>query len=104
MTTTDDPDLEWKATFVNEHLVGLAMELIGAVHDGGPNAVRDVLARVPYDAHDALCVVLAAACDPGRTPKQLLGWVDEPLAIASRDRTPVEGRREVRTRRREQAA
>lgn len=103
MTTSEPADLEARARFVNEHLVDLALELVAAVHDDGPAAVRGVVARVPHGAHDSLAVVLAAMVDPTRTPRELLGWVDVPLSVRSRDVTPVEGRPDVRRTRRDEA-
>ena len=57
-----------------EALVPLAAELVGTVRDFGPDAVADVLARVPANRHDALAVVLAAMVDPDQSPSNLLAW------------------------------
>jgi hypothetical protein len=57
-------------------LVPLAAELVGTVRDYGPDAVADVLARVPEGRHDALAVVLAAMVDPNARPQQLLAWME----------------------------
>jgi hypothetical protein len=59
-----------------ESLVPLAAELVGSVRDFGPDAVADVLSRVPDGRHDALAVILAAMVDPDARPRELLAWTD----------------------------
>jgi hypothetical protein len=58
-----------------ESLVPVAVQLIGAVHDGGTAEVGRVLHGVPEAELPALCVVLAAMTDPDLTPEQMLSWV-----------------------------
>jgi len=70
-----------------DSLVPLAAELIGSVRDFGPDAVADVLSRVPDGRHDALAVILAAMVDPDRTPGELLCWTEGP--VPSRDYEPA---------------
>ncbi len=50
----------------------LALELVGAVRDGGPDAVADALARTNDLA--ALVVMLAALVPDDQTPSELLAW------------------------------
>lgn len=56
--------------------VPLAAELACTVRDEGPDAVADVLARVPDGRYDALAVVLAAMVDPDACMTDLLAWTD----------------------------
>lgn len=62
-----------------EELVPHAMLLVGAVRDGGPSEVREVLHRLDPDDLPGLAVVLAAMVDPGKPPSELLGWVPDEL-------------------------
>jgi hypothetical protein len=64
-----------------EDLTVIAMRLVGAVHDEGPEAVaaalaaaRDLPAPHGTDPNAALAVVLAAAIPTDRTRTQLWGW------------------------------
>lgn len=54
----------------------VALDLVGAVHDEGPNDVKAALARIPEGGEQAMLVLLAAMVDPTRTPGQLLGWTE----------------------------
>lgn len=90
MTLPTPAQMEANARLVNEQLVDLAVELIGAVHDGGPTQVNDVIARVPDGRNDALNVVLAAMCDPARTPQEMLAWTEPRGKTIRRHRNPRE--------------
>ena len=56
--------------------VPLAAELVMTCRDEGPDAIADVLARVPDGRLDALAVVLAAMVDPDAHLGDLLAWTD----------------------------
>ena len=56
--------------------VPLAAELVCVTRDEGPDAIADVLARVPDGRLDALAVVLAAMVDPDAHVAELLAWTD----------------------------
>lgn len=58
--------------------VPVAVKLVGAVHDGGPDEVGRILRRLDVDdlPLQALLVALAAMVDPDRTARELIGWVD----------------------------
>ena len=68
-----------------DELVPIAAELVQAVRDEGPAAVRGILAGVPHrageeiPAWDALAVVLAAMVNPDAGIRSLLGWAEEML-------------------------
>lgn len=78
---TTEPDAPTREDYAAQ-LVPLAVRLVAAVHDEGPNAVRKALDRAralpaPADGtrvDDALPVILAAMVDPNRSPGKLLGW------------------------------
>lgn len=74
-----------------------ALALIGAVRDGGPDAVAAVMARADLPA---VVVVLAAMVPDDRTPGELLAWAD-PTAV-ERERKRDEAKLE-RLRRRHAA-
>jgi hypothetical protein len=63
-----------------ERMVPVAAQLVGAVHDDGPDEVAAILRKIRPQQYDALAVVLAAMVDPELTPAELLAWVqwDEP--------------------------
>ncbi len=56
--------------------VPLAAELVCVTRDEGPDAVAEVLARVPDGRLDALAVVLAAMVNPDSSIGDLLAWTD----------------------------
>lgn len=62
-------------------LLPLAAQLVGCVHDHGPDARDQVLANVPDDAWPQLAVVLAAMVDPDRTVSESLAWLDRPRSL-----------------------
>lgn len=73
-----------------DNLATLALRLVGAVHDEGPNAVRGALVACRcltpprgIDPDDALIVLLAAMVDPDKRRSELLGW------LTPRDGHPV---------------
>lgn len=66
-----------------ETLVPLAMRLVGAVRDEGPETVHAILHAVRtrpapegVDPIEALAIVLAAAVDPEKPASELLGWTE----------------------------
>lgn len=70
-----------RATYL-ETLIPLAVRLICAVHDEGPDATNAVLAAVhaleapdDTDPMTALAITLAATADPNRGTENALGWV-----------------------------
>lgn len=68
-----------------DDMIAPAMCVVGAVHDRDPAEFLDALAEARRaggpEWPTALVAVLASMVDPSRTPRQLLGWLDdEPAA------------------------
>lgn len=88
--------------WIDSALIPTAAELVGLVRDYGPDAIEDLLDRVPdHDdyAHTpggrygALCVALAAMVDPDKPLSELLGWLHAG-PVQSRDgKEPITGNR-----------
>ncbi|MCO1575004.1 helix-turn-helix domain-containing protein [Crossiella sp. SN42] len=62
-------------------MVPLAARIVAAVHDDGPDELREALGRAlavtpaaGVDPYVTLTVILAAMVDPARSPQQLLAW------------------------------
>ena len=83
-----------------ESLIWTAVDLVGLVRGrGGAEAIGEFLAGLGDDERDALPVILAAMVDDGKTPDELLAWVDwdeegrplnGPRAVTPRWRTSVD--------------
>jgi hypothetical protein len=71
---------------IAEELARIAAELVGTVHDFGPDVTARVLEKVPADQLPAFAVVLAAMVDPTRSVSDLLAWTKEP--VRSREFAP----------------
>lgn len=62
-----------------DQLLDTALELVGVVHDYGPDATADLLDQLTPGDWYRLAIACAAMVDPDKTPGELLGWLEQPL-------------------------
>lgn len=65
---------------VAESVTWPAVTLVGLVRDRDAGGIARLLGSLDRDQRRALPVVLAAMVDDGKTPAQLLSWLDEDAA------------------------
>jgi hypothetical protein len=56
-------------------VLGDALQLVGLIREHGPDTIRQLLDQWGPDHIRHVCLVLAGAVDPERTPKELWGWL-----------------------------
>lgn len=85
MTQPEHTDTTDPREALVDALVPVAARLVAAVRPdgGGAPAVTELLATVPQQRTDALCVVLAAMVNHQAAPAELLAWTDQLPPLAS---------------------